>query len=118
MRPAENDNASGEAGEVGANQNTQPAQDTTAPGATQAMRDDGIMFSETFDGVHIANEGTFPLKTNVEIYSGGEIGLAIYFSDAYILYALPRTVALALAHGLLEACGTTHALPEGCDYDS
>ena len=36
MRPGRNDNASGKAGEVGANQNIQPAQDTTAPGVTQA----------------------------------------------------------------------------------
>ena len=36
MRPGRNDNASGKAGEVGANQNIQPAQDTTALGVTQA----------------------------------------------------------------------------------
>lgn len=111
-RPAKQ-NAQRELGEVGADQKTQPTQNTMAPGATQAMRDDGIMFSETFDGVHFFNDDHFTLKTHVEVYAGEEIGLAIYFSDGHLLYGLPRASAIALAHGLLDACGTAHALPGG-----
>lgn len=83
--------------------------DFTKPLNAAFARHLGLLFSREFDATSLSREES--IKAELEVYAGGndvgQVGLALFFGETSIGFAIEATTARALADALWE--GADHA---------